>query len=171
MPSSAPKPPAAASSPRGRPALRARADVPSEALTRVLTDVELFSRLTTENPLRPYQLDPARAILHSVLNNLGLTFTVMMSRQSGKNELSAQLEALLLIHFQRTSATIVKTAPTLHPQLYTSVERLETVLQGNPLTRGRWNRTLATIQLGKARVRFLSGVPSANVVSSTASLL
>src|SRR5687767_7253126 len=89
------------------------------ALTRVLSDVELFSQLTANDPLRPYQLDPARAIVHSVLNNLGLTFTVVMSRQAGKNELSAQVEALLLIHFQRTAATIVKTAPTLHPQLFT----------------------------------------------------
>ena len=62
-------------------------------LKRLLTDVGLFSRHVVHRPLRPYQLEPARAIVDSVLRRKGLTFTVLMARQAGKNELSAQLEA------------------------------------------------------------------------------
>ncbi|MCR4394021.1 MAG: hypothetical protein NUV31_06610, partial [Dehalococcoidales bacterium] len=49
-----------------------------------------------EQRLRPYQIEIARAVLESVLNKQGLTFTVEIARQGGKNELSAQLELLLL---------------------------------------------------------------------------
>ena len=40
--------------------------------------------------LRPYQNEAAEAILRSALNGRGLTFTVVMARQAGKNELSAK---------------------------------------------------------------------------------
>ena len=43
--------------------------------------------------LRPYQLEAARAILESVYNKKGMTFSIEIARQGGKNELSAQLEA------------------------------------------------------------------------------
>ena len=66
------------------------------ALKYWLSDVQRFSRLIIRTPLRPYQLEPARAIVDSVLHDRGLTFAVMMSRQAGKNELSGQLEAYLL---------------------------------------------------------------------------
>ncbi len=46
--------------------------------------------------LRPYQVEAGRAILDSVLRRRGLSFSVEVARQGGKNELSAQLEALLL---------------------------------------------------------------------------
>lgn len=48
------------------------------------------------NLLRPYQREIAAAILDSVFGNKGLTFSVEIARQGGKNELSAQLELLLL---------------------------------------------------------------------------
>src|SRR5204863_925155 len=57
---------------------------------RLLSDPALFSRFVVGRPLRPYQLEPARAILESVLGRRGETISVMMSRQAGKNELSAQ---------------------------------------------------------------------------------
>ncbi len=41
--------------------------------------------------LRPYQVEVLRAVLASVRARQGLSFSVMMSRQAGKNELSAQL--------------------------------------------------------------------------------
>ena len=47
-------------------------------------------------PLRPYQLQIAKAIVDSVMNNKGLSFSVEIARQGGKNELSAVLELLLL---------------------------------------------------------------------------
>ena len=39
--------------------------------------------------LRPYQVQIARAIKDSVLHRLGLTFVVILPRQSGKNEVQA----------------------------------------------------------------------------------
>ena len=65
-----------------------------------LSDISHFSRLVLGRPLRTYQLEPARAILRSILHGRGHTFAVMMSRQSGKNELAAQLEAYLLNLYQ-----------------------------------------------------------------------
>jgi len=46
--------------------------------------------------LRPYQSQVGRAIIDSVLDRCGLTITVVMARQAGKNEISAQAEAFLL---------------------------------------------------------------------------
>src|SRR5438093_808831 len=106
-------------------------------LRRVVTDIRSFSRHVIGTPLRPYQLEPAQAILHSILNHQGLTFTVMMSRQAGKNELSAQLEAFLLLRFQRSQTTIVKAAPSYHPQIHNSLLRLERCLD-NPFSQGLW---------------------------------
>ena len=47
-----------------------------------------------------------------------------MSRQAGKNELSAQLELLLLLLNVGRGGTIVKCAPTFRPQVLNSMERL-----------------------------------------------
>ena len=47
--------------------------------------------------LRPYQAEPARAILRDARLGDGNTFTVLMSRQAGKNELSAWIEKVLLV--------------------------------------------------------------------------
>src|SRR5450756_1273229 len=106
-------------------------------LTKLLTDVGLFSRYVAGRSLRPYQLEPARAILDSVLHRKGLTFTVMMARQAGKNELSAQLELYLLNIFQRAGGNIVKCAPTFKPQIVNSKLRLEQAL-GNRWNAGLW---------------------------------
>src|SRR5579885_2565446 len=142
-----------------------------QGLRRLLADIDLFSRHVVGVPLRPYQLEPARAILDSVLHHRGRTFTVMMSRQAGKNELSAQLEAYLLNLFQRTGGVVVKAAPTFRPQIVNSILRLERTLE-NGLNRGRWSRQLGSmVQLGRARASFFSGEPESHVVGATASLL
>ena len=44
--------------------------------------------------LRPYQREIGAAIMDSVLGKKGLTFSVEIARQGGKNELSAHLEVL-----------------------------------------------------------------------------
>ncbi|MEK7777833.1 MAG: hypothetical protein AAB303_04335, partial [Chloroflexota bacterium] len=67
--------------------------------------------------LRPYQVEVGRAVLRSVLERRGLTFTVEVARQGGKNELSAQLEVLLLTLFMAHGGNLVKAAPTYVPQL------------------------------------------------------
>ena len=53
--------------------------------------------------LRAYPAEAGGAIVESVMNHRGLTFTVMMARQAGKNELSAQIELYLLLkHYRQT---------------------------------------------------------------------
>lgn len=146
-------------------------DRQQEIIRRLYTDVGLFSRHVLRRPLRPYQLEPARAILDSVLNRKGLTFTVMMARQAGKNELSAQLEACLLNLYQAKGGNIVKCAPTFKPQTVNSRLRLEQMLE-NRLNAGLWSASYGyMVRLGKAAVMFFSAEESSNVVGATAHLL
>lgn len=140
-------------------------------LKRLLTDVGLFSRHVVGRPLRPYQLEPARAIVDSVLYRKGLTFTVLMARQAGKNELSAQLEVYLLNLFQRVGGNVVKCAPTFKPQIVNSKLRLEQILD-NRWNAGQWRSSYGyMVALGKAAVMFFSAEESSNVVGATAHLL
>ncbi|HEX9015151.1 MAG TPA: hypothetical protein VF960_04005, partial [Chloroflexota bacterium] len=133
--------------------------------------MELFSRYVVRRRLRPYQLEPARAIVDSVLHRKGLTFTVMMARQAGKNELSAQLEVYLLNLFQRTGGNIVKCAPTFKPQIVNSRIRLQQLLD-NRWNAGGWSSSYGyMVNLGKAAVMFFSADESSNVVGATAHLL
>ncbi|HZW04601.1 MAG TPA: hypothetical protein VFF68_11785, partial [Anaerolineaceae bacterium] len=55
-----------------------------------------FIRQGTGIRLRAYQRDVALAVIDSVLRRRGLSFVVVFPRQSGKNELQAQIEAYLL---------------------------------------------------------------------------
>ena len=127
--------------------------------------------MVLKRPLRAYQLAPAKAILTSVLEGEGRRFAVMMSRQAGKNEMAAQLEAYLLNLFQRRGGQIVKASPTFKPQTINSMLRLEEHLN-NAWNRDTWRRRQRYIfELGKARCLFLSASPQANVVGGTASLL
>jgi|DewCreStandDraft_2_1066082.scaffolds.fasta_scaffold00078_92 hypothetical protein len=133
--------------------------------------IEWFSRAVLGRPLRPYQLAVARAVVASVLARQGLTFTVMMARQMGKNELSAQLECFLLNVFRYRGGQIVKCAPTFRPQAIISQQRLERLLQ-NPLNAGKWCREHGyMLRLDQARVLFFSAAEHANVVGATADLL
>ena len=140
------------------------------ALTAILRDIGLFSAHVIRTPLRPYQLEPARAIADSVLHGRGLAFTLMFSRQAGKNEVSGQLEAYLLTIHQRVGGTIVKAAPTFRPQLVNSMMRLHRCLN-NPWTKGLTRQELHyIIKCDNARCLFLSASADANVVGATASI-
>ncbi len=138
---------------------------------KFLSDIRWFSKLVVGRPLREYQLAPAYAILDSVLNQRGMSFAVVFSRQAGKNELSAQLEGYLLNLYQRKGGFIVKAAPTYKPQLINSKMRLEEVLDND------WNRGQVRgregymIFLGRAGCVFLSADPSSSVVGATANIM
>jgi len=124
-----------------------------------------------KNTLRPYQVEIGRAILDSVLHHKGLTFTVEIARQGGKNELSAQLEVLLLTLFMAQGGNIVKAAPTYVPQLLQSILRLKDRLSEAGYD-GVWRKEALNIfTMGKARQIFLSAEPSARVVGATAHIL
>ncbi|MCL6432187.1 MAG: hypothetical protein K6V36_15230 [Anaerolineae bacterium] len=137
----------------------------------LLLDPLLFSRLVIGVPLRSYQVEIARAVLDSVLHQRGLTFAVLMSRQAGKNEVSAQLQVQLLLLYERRGGYVIKASPTFQPQAVNSLMRLQARLQ-NPLTRARWQLERGyMVRLGQARVAFLSAQPGASVVGATASIL
>ncbi len=139
--------------------------------TNWLCHIDRFSKQVIGLPLRPYQVEPARAILSSVLQNRGLTFAVMMCRQAGKNELSAHLEAYLLNLYQRAGGGLVKGSPTFKPQTINSILRLCDRLQ-NPWNKDTYRRREGYIvELGKARVFFFSADPHSSVVGGTASVL
>ena len=136
-----------------------------------LSDIANFSRIVLHKPLRKYQLQPARAILDSILYGKGLAFAVMMSRQAGKNELSGQLEAYLLNLYRRRGGGIVKASPTFKPQTINSILRLSDRLE-NPWNANQYRRREGYIvQLYKARAFFFSADPAANVVGATADIL
>ena len=109
-------------------------DPERDALRTALADAAIFSALGGIR-LRRYQLAPARAILSAVLSDQGGRFAVLFPRQSGKNELQAQIEAYLLTLFSQEGGEIVKVSPTFRPQALNSVRRLERVLTKHPLTR------------------------------------
>jgi hypothetical protein len=122
--------------------------------------------------LRAYQKQVMQAVCRSVLEDLGQTLVVMFPRQSGKNELQAQIEAYLLFSLCAAGAEIVKVSPTWKPQSLNAMRRLERVLRANLATRGRWEKESGYIyRLDQARITFLSGAPEANIVGATASTL
>jgi len=121
--------------------------------------------------LRPYQAEAGRAIADSVLNGRGLTFTVVMARQAGKNELSAQLELFLLLKHARRSIEGIKAAPTFLPQGYVSLRRLWSRISESGLEGICARENGNTVRLGHSRMTFLSAEPAANVVGHTAGLL
>ncbi len=121
--------------------------------------------------LRPYQLEVARAVLDSVFGRRGLTFSVEIARQGGKNELSAQLELLLLTLHMAEARNLVKCSPTFKPQTVISMMRLKERLNEAGFAR-LWRSEMGyIIRLGQARAIFLSAEESASVVGNTAHLL
>lgn len=122
--------------------------------------------------LRPYQLAIVPGLLHSIRHHLGLTFILVLPRQSGKDEFLVWLKAFLLVLFSFLPVGIVEFNPTYKPQTMTAMARFEAALDSHPLTRKRWRKRGDFMRrLGKAWVSFLSGDEKANVVGSTASLV
>jgi len=143
-----------------------------ELLKNLLRDIVPFVRFASDLRLRHYQEEAARAIVDSVLQHKGLSFVVIFPRQSGKNELQAQVQAYLLTLLSGESSEIVQISPTWKPQGENAMRRLEGVLSNNLIVRNRWQKYFGHIyQVGQARVVFLSGSPTAKIVGATASTL
>ena len=121
--------------------------------------------------LRPYQIEIARAILDSVFNRKGLTFSVEIARQGGKNELSAQLELLLLTLYMIEKLNLIKCSPTFRPQAVISMTRLKDRLNDAGFAQVWKGEHGYIIRVVDARAIFLSADESANVVGNTAHLL
>ena len=141
-------------------------------MVRLMKDVVLFADLASGIKLREYQVGAAVRIVDSILKGRGRSFVVMFPRQSGKNELQAQVEAYLLALLCQEDAEIVKVSPTWKPQSLNAMRRLERILERNLVTRGQWQKESGYIyRVGRARIFFLSGSPEANIVGATASTL
>jgi len=139
---------------------------------RLLRSPLLFARYASGTRLRRYQSGVCEAVCDSILHNRGLSFVVMFPRQSGKNELQAQLEAYLLALFSDVSAEMVKVSPTLKPQALNAMRRLERTLKKNLYLSRGWRKEAGCLyRVEGARMTFLSGAPESSIVGATASLL
>jgi hypothetical protein len=146
--------------------------ITTDEIHQLLKDVLLFSEGLSCRRLRSYQREIATAIVESVKNKLGLTFVVMLPRQSGKNEVQAQIEAYLLTLFMNMDFEIVKVSPTWKPQSANAMRRLERIFSRNLVLKDRWIKESGYIyRINQTRILFLSASPEANVVGATASLL
>lgn len=139
-------------------------------------------RVFRRNDPYDYQIEIADAILYSALQGMGWLFVVMISRQAGKNEISAFIQQYILLYgwFFAKRVSGVKFAPVHKPQLQASMDRLEGAeaddsggLAGSVVTRKLWKKSDGyKYHIGKPRQSnqyvFLSINPSANVASQTA---
>ena len=121
--------------------------------------------------LRTYQTEISTAVIASILDKKGLTFSVEIARQGGKNELSAQIEVFLLLFYADEAKNLIKCSPTFKPQTVISMVRLMDRLNDSGMS-GLWTPERGyIIRLDKARAIFLSADRSSNVVGNTAHLL
>ena len=121
--------------------------------------------------LRPYQLEVARVTMDSIQKGMGLTFSVEIARQGGKNELSAHLEVLLLTLYMAGGGSLIKCSPTFKPQTVISIERLKQRLADFGFD-GIYRLQMGYIvQLGNAKAIFLSAEGSSSVVGHSADIL
>ncbi len=121
--------------------------------------------------LRTYQSEVAKAVLDSVQNGKGLTLSVEIARQGGKNELSAHIEVLLLTLHMAKGGSLVKCSPTFKPQTIISMHRLRERLDDFGFD-GIYHTDMGyIITLGAARAVFLSAEEHSSVVGHTADIL
>ena len=124
--------------------------------------------------IRKYQTPAVDAIVDSVLNQKGLHFVVEYPRQSGKNEIQAQMENYLLFRFMKTGGQIVKISPTWKPQSINAKQRFSRVAKANQITQGFVQPSQGyQFLMGneKTKILFLSGERNSNIVGNTADLL
>jgi hypothetical protein len=142
------------------------------AIRKALSDVSIFAQNISGIRLRSYQRQVACAIVDSIHRHKGFTFVVIFPRQSGKNELQAQIETYVMLMCSKNTAEMVKVSPTWKPQAMNAMRRLERILKRNYMTKSLWKREQGYIyNLGQSRIYFLSGSPPTNVVGQTASVL
>jgi hypothetical protein len=138
----------------------------AEALGRELKAHERQARLPWP------QREIVRRVERAIAARDGEVLSLLMARQTGKNESEGLLEARALSIWRGVpGSTWVRVAPTWKPQIVNSKLRLEKHLKADPLLAGRWVRREGYIyESGEAQIQFLSGGPTANVVGATASI-
>jgi hypothetical protein len=134
----------------------------------------------SKRPLRGPQVEVIERAERFIEAHEGGTMTILLPRQSGKNEMAATLHRrhLWRRQFSEFPAVWIRTAPTHKPQIVNSKKRLRDVLQlssknviRHPLfDNARLIKEEGYIwRLGMASCEFLSSGANANVVGATAS--
>jgi hypothetical protein len=143
-----------------------------ELRSKVLSFGE-FARGFVGLDLYPYQLDSADAVLKSVFAREGRSYVIIFARQSGKDELIANLILYLLARFAEKGASIVCAQPTYRPQTLSAMDRLQARASQRPFfeSGGFRRRHGYVFSLLSARVTYLSAEPTASVVGATADRL
>ena len=123
--------------------------------------------------LRAYQGRVLQGLLRAIAAGPAAPLTVLMPRQSGKNEIAAALVAFLLRANAREGGTVVLCAPTLDPQARISAERIRAALAATDAlvpAAGQARSRGDTVAVGRARAVLLSANPQASVAGHTASI-
>ena len=94
---------------------------------RCLEDFREFCREGLRRELRPYQVEPARAVLRSVLGREGHTIAILMARQAGKNELIACLALWMILRLPGIKIGIY--APTFPQAIDIGMRRIKRYLR------------------------------------------
>ena len=137
----------------------------------LIADIHKFVRAGGIS-IRQYQKEPVDAILDSVLHRRGHRFCLMFPRQTGKNEIQAQLENYLMFRFSEIGGNIVKVSPTWKPQSINAKERFKTVTKRNQITTEKAQPSQGFMYvMGNAKLIFLSGDPNSSIVGQTANIL
>lgn len=145
-----------------------------DAFSLYLRDMGAASRDLLKFPLYRYQTLWANYIREVIRERRTEIIVVEMSRQSGKNEASAQLEVITLAEYGKKGGAMVKTAPTWLPQIDNSKARFEAryaaLKERLPFIEIK-PREGYKYRCGRAEIAFLSAQPKTSVVGATASLL
>lgn len=138
-------------------------------VTEAATSIKHFAKHLVGIILRPYQIEAAQAIIKSVFNRDGLSFVIIFSRQSGKDEMLAIIFLFLLLRFSESGAEMICAQPTFKPQTITAMERIK---KRGSFFGKRLARTAGYIfRFLESRISYFSAEPTANVVSATGRLL
>ena len=121
--------------------------------------------------MRPYQGRVLGSLCRALPAARGAQLTVMLPRQTGKNEIAARLIVWLLAANRDAGGSIIICAPTLYPQARISLERTRAVL----LAVAHWRGMALSVEDNVIRHRgatatFLSASPAAHVAGHTASI-
>lgn len=141
-----------------------------KSLDEVIPNVREFSRVAWPSmEMREYQVRVAAEIVRSVLRGGGRQFALVFARQSGKDEMLAQLEAYLMCSYSLRGGSIVVVNPTMRPQGNISrrrlLDRLTTPILPAMKSDGH------ALRVGKAICSFLSASNTAQARGETATLM
>lgn len=155
-------------------------DEVAELFAMCWEDPQFESEAMSIRPIRALQSEIIKRVENFVEKHEGGVMTIKSSRQTGKNEMAAEIQKRHLCFKQHSKniSSWIRTAPTYSPQIVNSKRRLDQILQldGKNLIKHPlfFNKRLRKsegyiYQVGNATVEFLSSGKQSNVVGATAS--